>query len=100
MRQEVIEFWESIGKPVDKVLEIGISRRGLSSESLKKSLESVYDDIQSGMKIKENKEVWEVYKRSSLGGRDPQVSEALNRIEERLKKIEHDVQPWWKRWFR
>ena len=45
MRQEVLDFYKSNRIPVDRMVHVGVRRRGLTADSIRKAAEEVYDGI-------------------------------------------------------
>lgn len=101
MKQEVLDFYKANKIPVERMVHIGVRRRGLTADSIRASAESVYEDIRDGkLNIKPIQIAWEVYGRSNHGAAPANataVYDALLRVE---KKLDEHMTPWYKKIWR
>lgn len=90
MRQEVVDFYEHHGIPVDRMIRVGVRRKGLTRESIRKAAEEVYDEVQAGREIEAIRLAWEVYGRSSstrLDVNPASLAAVMNAVEKSEEKL-------------
>lgn len=101
MRQEVLDFYKSNRIPVDRMVHVGVRRRGLTADSIRKAAEEVYDGIRDGkINVKPIQIAWEVYGRSiqaSAPTSPAAVYDALLRVEQ---KLDDYMTPWYVKFWR
>jgi len=51
MDKEVLDFFASNKVPVERIIQVGVSRHGLTAESIKSAAEQIFKDVQAGKVI-------------------------------------------------
>ena len=106
MNDEVKHFYLENKTPIEKIIAIGTSRHGLSSASIREAAVRVYDDIQGGEEVKPIRIAWKVYSlakhlqmTNEVNEKD-KIEQLNSEISELKKRLEWQLQPWWKRFGR
>lgn len=102
MRKEVVDFYKHHRIPVDRMVSMGVRRRGLTADSIKEQAEKVYDEIQAGeLDIEPIRIAWEVYGRSSHSKMTANgISSIYDAVLSIDKKLEEHMTPWYKKLWR
>lgn len=101
MRQEVIDFYDAMKIPVERMVQVGVRRKGLDADSVRESAEKVYEDIKNGMEIRQIRIAWEVYGRSKPERiRSNRLADVYVKVESIEKKLDEHMMPWYKKLWR
>lgn len=96
MKQEVIDFYNNNKIPVSKMVQVGVRRKGLSSESIKEAAESVYNDIKDGvLNVKPIQIAWIVYGRSCSDSSPASTAAVYDAVVKLEKKMDDYMTPWY-----
>ena len=87
MKQEILDFYANNNLPVGRMVHVGVIRRGLTADAVRKAAEVVYQEIHDGtLKIEPIRIAWEVYSRAKhLRGDENTEVEVLKKEISRLK---------------
>jgi hypothetical protein len=66
MKQEVINFYKENNTPMEKLIAIGMNRRGLTLASVISGAEQLYSEIQDGLQVLPVRIAWEVFSRAKV----------------------------------
>ena len=103
VNDEVKHFYLENKTPIDKIIAIGTSRHKLSVEAIKEAAVRVFDEIQEGEEIKPIRVAWRVYSlakhlhMTNIGNERGKIEQLNSEITELKKRLEWQLQPWWKR---
>jgi glutathionylspermidine synthase len=99
MTDDVRAYYASMNIPINKMVVVGTTRRGLTAESIEMAAEQIYNDIQAGRDVRKIRIAWEVYSlaKQLRAQADAKEREEMRIMRTRLKWFE---QPWYKRIFR
>lgn len=66
MKREVIDFYADNKTPMEKLINIGVNRKGLTEASITAAAEVLYDEIQGGLNVLPVRIAWEVFSRAKI----------------------------------
>jgi ribosomal protein S17 len=66
MKREAIDFYAENKTPMEKLISIGVNRKGLSTASITAAAEQLYDEIRGGLKVMPVRVAWEVFSRARI----------------------------------
>lgn len=115
LRKEIEAFYRDNKTPIEKLIAVGVSRRGLAAPAIKEAAEAVYIDIEQGLEVRPIRIAWEVFSRAKrIQGATDVASQAKQEHKENkeIQRLEGDIValretlsqykaycalPWWKR---
>jgi flagellar motility protein MotE (MotC chaperone) len=66
MRREIIDFYTDNKTPMEKLINIGVNRKGLTEASIIAAAEQLYGETQNGLHVPPVRIAWEVFSRARI----------------------------------
>ena len=87
MRSDIEKWFASKQLPLDKILDIGRDRHGLTKEAIQMAIESVYEDRDQVPQIKMAWEIWKKAKMYQSTGKSNQYVDRWEEMAHRLDEV-------------
>jgi hypothetical protein len=66
MKREAIDFYKENNTPLEKLIVIGVERKGLTAASITTGAEQLHTEIQGGLNVPSVRIAWEVFSRAKI----------------------------------
>ena len=100
MKQEILDYYESLNIPLRRMINIGVTKKNLTAAAVKAAAIEVYEERQAGtLTVPDLRIAWEVFARAKNVKIDADAKEN-NLIKELRKEIVYLKLPWWKKMMR